>query len=162
LTIFVEIVRSQLRQLKKLSFLNKLEFKIVLKAAYPAEEPRVYFLTENIMEFGLNPFHDYLSLLTPDWSPKISVIEIIKLIPSFLCSCMDSETPLTGRPLLNEFFEVERLFLYPNVQSFPVRLVRANQICQGMLVLVNQIEIILLESTNFQNSYSTSDFLSVL
>jgi len=74
---------------------------------------------------------------------------------------MEGNVPLVGKPLLNEYFEAERLFIYPTIQVFPVRLSRGAQICQGMLALVNQVEIILLEQTNFQNSFYTADFISV-
>lgn len=45
--IIIEIVRQRLKEYKKLAFLNKLEFKIVMKKTYPTEPPNVYILNEN-------------------------------------------------------------------------------------------------------------------
>lgn len=45
--VIIEIVKQRLKEMKKLAFLNKLEFKIVMKSSYPTEPPHVYILNEN-------------------------------------------------------------------------------------------------------------------
>jgi hypothetical protein len=42
--IIIEITKQKLKEVKRLAFLDKLEFKVVLKYSYPAEAPLVYFL----------------------------------------------------------------------------------------------------------------------
>lgn len=51
--------------------------------------------------------------------------------------------------------------MYHNVQTFPVKFVRLGQIYQGMLVVMNHLEVILLEQTNFQGGYAITDFISI-
>lgn len=43
ISIIIEINKNKLKDLKPIAFLDKLEFKIVLKATYPNDQPRVYF-----------------------------------------------------------------------------------------------------------------------
>lgn len=121
----------------------------MLKATYPTEVPRVYFLLEDSIELGLNPFHDYLVSVISEWTPKITIIDIIKNVPAFLVKCMERTGPILGNPLLYEYFEVERLFSYHHIQNFPVKLVRNGQLFLGMFAIVNQIEVILFEQTRF-------------
>lgn len=42
-----------------------------------------------------------------------------------------------------------------------MRLLRGGQIYQGMVALLNQVEIILFEQTSFQNSFAIADFISI-
>jgi hypothetical protein len=36
------------------------------------------------LELGLHPYCNYLKQIIPDWGPKITILDIIKKIPSFL------------------------------------------------------------------------------
>lgn len=96
-----------------------------------------------------------------EWTPKITLIDIIKNVPSFIVKCLERTGPILGNPLLYEYFEVERLFIFQNVQNFPVKFIREGQLIQGMFVIVNQVEVILLEQTRFENSYSITDFIAM-
>lgn len=42
-----------------------------------------------------------------------------------------------------------------------MKLVRGSENHVGMLAIVNQNEIVVLEQTNFQNSYYTADFIPI-
>lgn len=76
----------------------------MLKESYPADAPRLYFLIENAVELGVNPFHDYLANTVENWNPKITILDIIKLVPAFLIKCQERTSPISGVPLLYEFF----------------------------------------------------------
>lgn len=67
--------------------MDKLEFKIILTKDYPAEWPRLYFLNENVVELGINPFHDYMGAVFPNWSIKSGCLDIIKQVPAFVVAC---------------------------------------------------------------------------
>ena len=88
ISIIVEITKHKLKELKPIAFLDKLEFKIVLKATYPNDQPRLYFFIENPLEFGLNPFYDYFGNVAGEWTPRITVIDIVKNVPLFLAKCL--------------------------------------------------------------------------
>ena len=49
ITIVISFTNNKLSSIPKLHFLNKLDFKIILKNTYPTEPPRLYFLFENVI-----------------------------------------------------------------------------------------------------------------
>lgn len=126
LTIFIEITPQKLRQIKRLSFLDKLEFKIVLKSDYPAEPPRLYILNENDMQIGLHPYKDYLPEAFPEWSAKVTCFDIVRSIPAFVVRSAENMGSLKGLARVGEYFEADRMFTFQGCQTFPVKLFRGN------------------------------------
>lgn len=56
------------------------------------------------MELGLNPFHNYLRHIMPDWGTKFSSLDIIKLIPSFVVQNYEKSKECVGEKMVGEYF----------------------------------------------------------
>jgi len=69
---------------------------------------------------GINPYYDYLPAIFQEWNVKYSMVDLIKQIPAFLIRCIDKTGPVEGQPVLNAYFEVDRVFTNQGCQTFPV------------------------------------------
>ena len=65
------------------------------------DQLRLYFFIENPLEFGLNPFYDYFGNVAGEWTPRITVIDIVKNVPLFLAKCLKKSVEIVGFRLVN-------------------------------------------------------------
>lgn len=97
----------------------------------------------------------------PDWTPKVSLVDIIRMVPAFVVQIMEKSIELKGVATLREYFEAERLFSFQGCQTFPVKIFRGKTSYIGMIGIINGEEIVLLEQSNFANCYITTDFIKI-
>lgn len=92
-------------------------FDIMLSFKYPISPPMV-FCKSKFSSPSLADGRDLLQSIIPDWSPKVTISEIIKLLVNFLNKLHLNDITTIGNYDLNRKYNIEE-FLVLEVGVFP-------------------------------------------